>query len=331
MRMKKILLSLFIAFVSSFTVVIFLNFFHRGRAGFLDLLSTLPIHIYFMAFLIFTSSYFLEALRIVYLVRHRGYKIGFFSAIYNTVIGYLFSFLTPFAMGGQPFQVFHLSKLGVDSSYATGIMGARMLENSLGGAVIALIMLNTSLGWILKNGHLVIGGVIISLSVSIAIVISMFKPKILMPLVKIASRIFKKDLVESFNTWRENFELSINYMWKENFYLIILDVLEWFATLVIQIYSLFYILNFLSNVKLNFWLVFGSINAVNALAYFIPTPGASGGIEFTYQYVLSGITMNSGIALKAVTSWRVVSYYLQILLGIIFLGAFGKIGLEGNK
>ena len=331
MSSKKILISLVVAFLSGFTVVIFLNFFHMGKAEFFSLLSALPVYVYVMAFLIFTSSYFLEAFRIFYLARHKGYRVSFFSTLYNTVVGYLFSFLTPFAMGGQPFQIVHLSKLGVDSSYATGIMGTRVLENSLGGAVIAIIMLNTSLGWILNRGHLVIVGIIISLSVSAAVVIAMLKPKILMPLVRMSSKLFKKDLEKPFDDWRKNFELSVRYMWRDNFYLMILDVLEWLATLVIQIYSLFFVLSFLSNSKLNFWLVFGSVNAVNALAYFIPTPGASGGIEFTYQYVLSGITMDSGIALKAVTAWRMVSYYVQILLGMLFLGAFKRIGLGGNE
>ncbi len=331
MNTKKILISILVAFISGFTVVVFLDLFHRGKAGFFSLLSSLPIYVYFIAFLIFTSSYFLEAFRIFYLARHRGYKVGFFNALYNTIIGYLFSFLTPFAMGGQPFQVVHLSKLGMDSGYATGIMGTRVLENSLGGAVIALIMLNTSLGWILKRGHLVIIGIIISLSVSIAVVLAMLKPKILMPLVRMSSKIVKKDLEKPFDKWRRNFELGVNYIWKDNFHLMIFDVLEWLATLVIQIYSLFYVLSFLSDIKLNFWLVFGSVNAVNALAYFIPTPGASGGIEFTYQYVLSGITMDSGIALKAVTAWRIVAYYSQIILGMMFLGMFRRIGLGGSE
>lgn len=331
MNSKKIFISILVAFISGFTVVIFLNLFHRGKAEFFSLLSSLPIYVYLLAFLIFTSSYFLEAFRIFYLVRHKGYRVSFFSTLYNTVVGYLFSFLTPFAMGGQPFQIVHLSKLGVDSGYATGIMGTRVLENSLGGAVIALIMLNTSLGWILKRGHLVIVGIFISLSVSVAIVLAMLKPKILMPLVRVSSKIVKKDLEKPFDNWRKNFELSVNYIWKDNFHLMVFDVLEWLATLVIQIYSLFYVLSFLSSGNLNFWLVFGSVNAVNALAYFIPTPGASGGIEFTYQYVLSGITMDSGVALKAVTAWRMASYYLQILLGMMFLGAFRRIGLGGSE
>ncbi len=332
MSLKRILISLLVAFISGFTVVSFLNFFHRGRAGFFSLLGALPVPVYVVAFLIFTGSYLLEALRLVYLVWHKGYKISFWGALYNTMIGYLFSFLTPFAMGGQPFQVVHLSRLGVDSGYATGIMGTRVLENSLGGAVIAVIMLNTSLGWLLKRGHMVILGIFISISVSTAIFLAMLKPGILIPIVRVISKLFKlSNLEESFKEWRERFESSIKYMWRDNAYLMFLDATEWFSALVLQIYSLYYILHFLSKMNLNFWMVFGSVNAVNALAYFIPTPGAAGGIEFTYQFVLSGIVGNSEVALKSVTAWRFVSYYGQILLGMLVLGFFKFPKVEGNR
>jgi uncharacterized membrane protein YbhN (UPF0104 family) len=113
--------------------------------------------------------------------------------------------------------------------------------------------------------------------------------------------------------------------------LVIVDVIGWLFILIIQLYSLYYIVCQLTDVKPNFWLIFGSINAVNAIAYFVPTPGASGGIEFTYQTVLSKIIGDNEISLKAITSWRFVSYYLQIFFGMVLLGIFNvpKLGGKG--
>ncbi len=323
MNLKKIVISLVIAISAGFSVITILNFLHAGRAEFLSLYRSVPISVYLVAFLIFTSSYIVEALRMMYLLWMRGYRVGFFKALYNNIMGYFFSYLTPFAMGGQPFQVVHLSSLGVDSSYATGIMGLRLLENSIGGAVIALIMLNTSFKWILESGRMIMLGIAISITASLLLLLSMLKPVVLRPVISFVAKTFKlKDLPEKFEEWRERFEDSVNYMMKSNYHLVIVDVLGWFFIVGIQLYSLYYVIVSLVKFHPNFWLIFGAINAVNALAYFVPTPGASGGIELTYQLVISKIISSSESALKAVSVWRFIGYYAQIGLGTVLLAFF---------
>ncbi|ONN28065.1 hypothetical protein XJ44_00535 [Thermosipho affectus] len=320
MKNKRIFLSIIFAVISGLTVVSIMNFLHKGNINIVSLIFSVPIKIYLVAFLIFFSSYFLEAFRMMYLLWHRGYKVSYFSLLYNNILGYFFSYLTPFAMGGQPFQIYHLVKKGVDSSYATGIMVARVLQNSLGGAIIAIIMLNTSMGWIMDKGKLVLLGIAISLISSFILILSMVVPEVMIPIVRGMSKILRKtNWVTRFENWVSNFKSSLEYMWKENTYIMIVDILGWFFIVMLQLFSLFYILKGISSLKINFWFLFGSINAVNAIAYFIPTPGSSGGIEATYQYVLSSIVGNSEISLIAITGWRFIAYYLQLVLGTFML------------
>ncbi|MCD6449132.1 MAG: flippase-like domain-containing protein [Thermotogaceae bacterium] len=324
--------SIIIAIAAGFTVISLMNFFNRGEVNILPLLFSVPIKVYVLSFLIFVSSYIVEALRMMYLLLHRGYRVNFWQILYNNIIGYFFTFLTPFAMGGQAFQIYHLSTIGVDSSYATGVMAARILQNSIGNMVIAIIMLNTTLGWLLKEGHIVIVGISISLTSSTFLIISMAKPEILSPLIKIIYKIFKKKKwLHNYENWSRDFRESIEYMWKKNLYIMFIDSFGWFCTIALQLLSLFYILKVAFHVNINYWILFGMINAVNALAYFVPTPGASGGIEATYQYVLSMLTKNSDIALKSITSWRFVAYYMQIVLGTVLLASSKSTDGQGGK
>ena len=329
---KKMILSIIIAIVAGFTVLSLINFFNRGEVNVLPLLLSVPIKVYILSFLIFVSSYFIEALRMMYLLYHRGYRVKFGQVLYNNIVGYLFSYLTPFAMGGQAFQVYHLSSIGVDSSYATGVMAARILQNSIGNMVIAIIMLNTTLGWLLKEGHIVIVGIAISLTSSTFLIISMAKPEVLVPLVKIVSKIFKKEKwLQKYKKWSSDFRESIEYMWKKNLYIMFIDIFGWFCVIAIQLFSLFFIIKVAFHVDVNYWMLFGMINAVNALAYFVPTPGASGGIEATYQYVLSMLVKDSDIALKSITSWRFVAYYMQIILGTILMASSNSKALKADE
>jgi len=44
------------------------------------------------------------------------------------MIGYFFNNITPMAAGGQPFQIYHLTKIGADAKAATNIVVSRYLE-----------------------------------------------------------------------------------------------------------------------------------------------------------------------------------------------------------
>ncbi len=320
MNRKNLIVSIIIAIIAGFSVTSIINFFHKGDVNVFKLLLSIPLKVYLVSFFIFFSSYLLEAIRMQYLLRHRGYKVSFFSVLYNNIMGYFFSYLTPFAMGGQPFQVYHLTTLKVPSSYATGIMAARLLQNSIGASLIAIIMLNTSMAWLLEKGKIIFLGITISLISAGVLITAMFFPGVLKPLVRLLSSIFKKPTwYSAFEKWVEDFKENIEYMWKKNTYMMVIDSIGWFAVIAIQLYSLFYILKSAFNIGINYWFLFGSINAVNAFAYFIPTPGSSGGIEATYQVVLASITGDAEVSLKAIVGWRFIAYYLQIALGSVLL------------
>ncbi len=325
MDKKKIVISIFVALVSSVSAIAIVNFLTRREVVvFSDLVNVRPI-VYLTAFAIFTSSYLVEALRLKVVVEMGGYRLKFSDSLVNNILGYLFSFLTPFAMGGQPFQVYHMKLVGVDTEYSTGVMMTRILQNSLGATVIALIVLNTNIGWIVKRGHIVIAGITISLFVTSFLFISMVNPHIFTPVVKVLSRIFKKEnWVKDFEIWIDGFKEGVKKMWKENFKVMVLDVFGWFVALSIQIYALYYTIVEIVRKEPGFWKVFGLVNSVNALAYFIPTPGSSGGIETTYSFVLSALTDDPSKTLLAVTVWRISAFYLQIALGLSILFLAGK-------
>ncbi len=325
MSLKRLLFSIIVAVLSSFFAISLINFVNRGNLEVFRSLLNVDMSIYAVSFAIFTSSYILEALRMKIVLAGGGYHIKFKDSVLNNILGYTFSYLTPFAMGGQPFQVYHLRKLGVDSGYATGVMAVRILENSLGATVIAIVVLNTDMAWIVKRGQIVFLGILLSFSVSFALISSMIRPKTVLPIVKLGAKLFRREKwVRDFVEWIERFKTGVEIMWKKKIKLMILDIFMWFVALSLQLYSLHYVIIRLIHQHINFWKIFGIINAVNALAYFVPTPGSSGGIETTYQIVLTGLTGKPDEMLLAVTIWRIVAYYSQIVIGLILLWKVGK-------
>jgi uncharacterized membrane protein YbhN (UPF0104 family) len=56
---------------------------------------------------------------------------------------------------------------------------------------------------------------------------------------------------------------------------------------------------------------------LNLVVYYIPSPGASGGLEGVYTMVFTLYTGQPQLSFIAVTVWRFATYYLQIFFGLI--------------
>jgi len=69
---------------------------------------------------------------------------------------------------------------------------------------------------------------------------------------------------------------------------------------------------------MNFFKFLSLLSLVNTVAYYAPTPGASGGIEGMYQLVFSPIVGSEAVG-AAILLWRIFSYYIPILIGLIFI------------
>ena len=55
---------------------------------------------------------------------------------------------------------------------------------------------------------------------------------------------------------------------------------------------------------------------------FVPIPGGSGGIEFSFSTIFGGLLNNTTLVSTALLTWRVITYYLGVLIGGIALTFF---------
>lgn len=76
------------------------------------------------------------------------------------------------------------------------------------------------------------------------------------------------------------------------------------------------------------FVLLGSSFAIT-MVVFIPTPGSSGGIEFAFKSVLSGIALgaSASVALGGMLIWRLLTYYFVMLVSLCFYIAF-EIGMR---
>ena len=77
------------------------------------------------------------------------------------------------------------------------------------------------------------------------------------------------------------------------------------------------------NVNINILKVVTAIAYVMIIGSFVPIPGGTGGIEYSFifffQYLISGSILHA-----AMLVWRLISYYLGMIFGAIALSLYRK-------
>ncbi len=275
--------------------------------------------------------YLVDALRLRIVLSQFKLRVPYRDLVDNGILGAFFSNLTPFASGGQPVQVYHLHALGIDLKKSTNIIASRWVEH----LVTSLLVVGLAFHAAINLAHAVGAGTIIiylgvGVSLIFAIVVAgvLFRPDLLAraalriersPFGRLISRIVRQqDWGEHFVAWSLRLKEEVSFLWREKLHIMLLDTLLGFANLLLQVYSLLFVLQGMTGRELNILQILVTFVTVNLVAYFIPTPGGSGSIEGIYSLVFSGFTGQADLTFVAIVVWRFATYYLHVFLGLIF-------------
>ena len=271
-----------------------------------------------------------------------------FATCFETgIIGHYYNNVTPLAAGGQPFEIYHLSKHGVHGGVASSMPIAAFFMYQLAMvtlSIIALIFFIPSINPLILPDEIILSSVATILR-PMAIVGCFFG--VLMPLIVILFCIFPKvankivgwvinlgaklKLVKNKEKTTERFIANVNQNAKcltdltKNTIVFIAS----FLISVCEVLSLCSIAYFtLRAFGFDFseaWSIWewGQIITVCLVFYssvsFIPTPGNSGAadVSFYWLFKLSLVAIH-GLSFPAMLTWRILSYYSFVIIGFLF-------------
>ncbi|MFO7881870.1 MAG: lysylphosphatidylglycerol synthase transmembrane domain-containing protein [Kosmotogaceae bacterium] len=284
-------------------------------------------------FLIFSVIYVIDTIRLKLITSQLRIQISLNDAMYNSIVGYFVSNLTPMASGGQPFQAYHLTTIGVNSEDATNIFMSRFTEFLIFSTVTVILFLKTILSLLRMSGGIaskfIILGLIVAASTVFIFGLLLWKPRVLYHLLAFVDRTFigkflrkilkKEELLESFEKWVAKFEKSIAFLWNKKIFFILVDLLLGGTVIFFQALSLYVVLNMVGGINIGIWDLFLLFLTLNLVVYYIPSPGASGSVEGVYNLVLSGLAFNPSKIVAGVIVWRFATFYFHIFFEIIYL------------
>ncbi|TYB81233.1 MAG: flippase-like domain-containing protein [Kosmotoga sp.] len=300
------------------------------------------------------GAHTINAIRLVLLFRIFGIKFRFRDAFVNNFLMQYFNNITPLAVGGQPYQVYDLTARGINLTTAAAVIVSRYVTTNIAIIIIALIFLPQYWSAFLNIpgiGIFVFFGAFMSFAVLVLLATVSYSQKMLDILLKLLTkRKFMKKLLSKFlkcrpldvrEILREKFQEFHRYMlivWRRGPQFMILDVFLAISFSFVFKFILYFVLLGITNssgATLNASVIdiWGIQELLYLVAYYVPSPGASGAIEAGLFFMLGGSVSRSLLGV-GIAVWRIITYHLFIVVGTIaFLGVkkLRNYNYEGTK
>lgn len=281
-----------------------------------------------LPFAAIVAVYVIDAIRFQIVFWQFGVRLSFGDALYNNVIGYFFSSITPSSAGGYPMQIYHFAKLGLDTTVSTNVTFSRLMVSNFVQLLILVIFAKEGIRLLALsgNGAYILGlGMLTTLVASIFLLFVFFRPTLIGRLAlrlegsrlgRMVGRLAKNERwAESLSAWSFGLRDSFRFLWRTKVPAVIADSLLFILVEVVWALGLYYPLASLSGVTLRFDDFLFAFIVCGLVSAYVPTPGSSGSVEAAYALVLGGLTGGFGAALTAVFLWRLGAYYLHLVVG----------------
>lgn len=306
---------------------------------------------FLLAVLCFLLVEFLISVKLNYLTRRFNKKGNFWACVKGEFVCQYYSKLTPFSMGGQPFQVYTLNKQGIKANNALTVVSCNYVSHKLVYWIVSLVMMIT-----IGTNNLVksmsgkdFGVVMILALISLCvmtiyitfIILICLNKKVASKLIDISLRLLSKlKIIKNrklvyFKIMRP--ALSFQHKMKEFFKskkLALFTLL--FSLLIYLIQSsipacIYFIFKPFSWIDL--WRLV-SVAVVIQLSFGVnPLPGGSGVAELSF-YAVFGFLLDGGLVFWALIIWRILTYYIYLLIGfsiVVYDYVYGNRKMKKKK
>ncbi len=292
------------------------------------MLSINPIYI-IIGLLMMGAYWVLKGLVLYYCTKKFDKTYTVKKGIYLMVTTQFFHSITPFASGGQPWQIYKLNKEGLKVGEGTNVAIQDFIafQSALILLGIIAVISNRILKIIPTDSnliYLVITGFVLNVIVIIILFVLAFSKKwnkkiinsILKLLCKIKIIKDREKATQKTNEFIKNFHESAEILLKDKMNMIRIIALN-FIALIIQ-YLIPFVLLLGLNVYVNPYYVLVTSAYVMLIDSMMPTPGSTGGLEYGFMSFFKNFIKGSKLSIIMIV-WRMITYYFGIIIGLIFL------------
>ena len=285
--------------------------------------------------IVFTVLYwFFKSLALHNIVKEYRKEMKVRQIFKQITITQFFNGITPFASGGQPMQVYMLGKSGLKFTHSTNIIVQDFIlyQMALITHGVIAVLLNWKFQFLESNPllrNLTIIGFTINTLVGLGLLFVSFSTKfnkfVVNKVIGLFSKINlvknKENTIKSWKIKLKEFNDSAFILRKKKSLIIkgyiynMLGLLCYYLTPLFVVYALGF------GDAMSAIAVYVSCAYVSVIGAFVPIPGGSGGIEYSFLEFFGNFIKGSGLSAVLIV-WRTITYYLAIIIGGITFNTF---------
>ena len=322
-KMKKNAVVIFII-----TLIVMYFVLKDDFSDILDIFLRLDLKYIFLALFFYFLSIFFKAY-VSYKSVDEKEKYSLMESLKHSVITQFFNGITPFSTGGQPMEIYMLTKHGINANRGTMIILQNFIFYQI--ALVLLGILAVSYNYIfhifpnnnvLKN--LVLLGFIINTLVAVGIILISISHKftrfLVYKLIAILSCFkiikHKEEQQKKWDKRLKEFHECANSLRKRKMLFVMGVFLNVLSLVCLYIIPLFIAYSMSDFMGLNIMNTLTSSAYVLLIGAFVPIPGASGGIEYGFVKFFGNFLSNS-MTNAILLIWRFITYYFGMIIGMV--------------
>ncbi len=294
-----------------------------GVDKFIENISKVNVTWFALAIVFMIAYWGLEALILYLFVKTKKKNYSFFAVLRVSMIGQFFNAITPFSSGGQPMQLYAMTKDGISSGEAGSMLVMKFIVYQVVLTVYSLIIIVFKYSFFASHVDKFMLLAVLGFVVNSFVVIMLYSfthyaeytKKIIHGTIKLCAKV---KLCKNTDDMESKIENELIYFREHSKDLKSNPKILFFAS----IFTVFQLTVFFMIAYLIYRSFGGTGNLTNIVAAnafvtmitsFVPLPGASGGAEVSFGMLFA--IFIRGQILPAIFLWRFVTYYLNIIVG----------------
>lgn len=289
-------------------------------------------------------SYFFKGLKLSFCAKHLTGKWHLKTCMETGIVGHYYNYITPLAVGGQPFEIYYLSKHGVHGGIASSLPIANFFASQFAFTMLgiaALLLLNTnaldvpeeffsSSALSIASG-MAIAGLTLGIFMPVLVVIFCITPRfgatIVSALIWLGKKLHiiknpERTMYRTMRTVISNSKCLKKITANPLIFIttLLMGLCEQLAILSIAYFTLrFFGFDLPAGGFLEWMQMIQVCVILQAAISFIPTPGNSVAADLSFYFLFETGLKLGGFAFPAMLTWRFLSYYSYLIIGFTFL------------
>lgn len=340
-RKKTILVFLLIAVIVGTMLVTLINDFSNADSmSFAQVVKTIGDNWYYLLYAatMFVLVILFRSLTMFFMIHANTGRKRLLLCIKTVILGKYYDYITPLGTGGQPFQIFYLNKKDVPEGVSISVPLSEFTIYRIIFILLSIVALVLNKINVFETSRLI--GTAINIMAVVGLVVNALIPgfvilfslsyKVCSAIIKFVVKLLTKlkltkapdVLYNNIMTALEKNSKSFKKMTAKRGLVLLSSVFSIIATVALCSIAFFVLKTFGYQTSDNVIYEWMQVTIIVLVLYnaitFIPTPGNSGAADISF-YLLFSATLAVGTASLAMLTWRIYSYYLFILAGIILV------------